>query len=148
MSLFFSKSGKHIICGGTTSVLAAGYLHKPLTATFDYIDPDIPPTAVLDGVDLVTEGVLTLNRVLLYARDYLTDNESYTQWGYKKDAASQVARLLFEDATDINFFVGKAVNPAHQNPDLPIHFSNKMRLIEELTECLTLMGKKIKLSYF
>lgn len=56
--------------------------------------------------------------------------------------------MLFEEATDINFYVGRAVNPAHQNPNLPIGFNIKMRLIEELSECLKNMGKKIKVSYF
>ncbi|MCE1255365.1 MAG: serine/threonine-protein phosphatase, partial [Anaerolineae bacterium] len=100
MSLFFSKQGKHIVCGGTTSSLAANYLHKPLVSQFNYVDPEIPPTAKIDGVDLVTEGVITINRVLTYAQNYLEDNENYTQWGYKKDGASMISRLLFEEATD------------------------------------------------
>ena len=54
----------------------------------------------------------------------------------------------FEEATDINFYVGRAVNPAHQNPDLPINFNIKMNLVEELSECLRRMGKRIKVSYF
>ena len=62
--------------------------------------------------------------------------------------SSSIARMLFEEATDINFYVGRAVNPAHQNPNLPIGFNIKMRLIEELSECLKNMGKKIKVSYF
>lgn len=148
MSLFFSKEGKHIVCGGTTSSIAASYLKKPLIPKLDYCDPEIPPTADIEGVDLVTEGVITINKVLVYAQNYLEDNESYSQWSYKRDGASQIARLLFEEATDINFFVGRAVNPAHQNPDLPINFNIKMRLIEELAECLKKMGKKIKVSYF
>ena len=56
--------------------------------------------------------------------------------------------MLFEKATDINFFVGKAINPAHQNPNLPINFGIKIRLIQELAECLEKMGKHIKVSYF
>jgi len=148
MSLFFSKVGKHIVCGGTTSAIAANFLKKPLIAKFDFIDPNIPPTGEIEGVDLVTEGVITINKVLAYANDYLADNESYKQWSYKKDGAALIARLLFEEATDINFYVGKAINPAHQNPDLPINFSIKMRLVDEFAECLKKMGKKIKVSYF
>ncbi len=148
MSLFFSKEGKHIICGGTTSTIAAKYLGKPLKPKLEFIDKDIPPTAELEGVDLVTEGVITVSRVLSYAKDYLNDNESYSQWGVKRDGASLICRLLFEEATDINFFVGRAVNPAHQNPDLPINFNIKMQLVTELSDCLKKMGKKIKVSYF
>ena len=148
MSLFFSKEGKHIICGGTTSSIAAKYLGKELKPSLEFIDPEIPPTASLEGVDLVTEGVITVNKVLTYAKDYLQDNESYTKWSFKKDGASQIARLLFEESTDINFYVGKAINPAHQNPDLPINFNIKMKLVSELSECLKKMGKRIKVSYF
>lgn len=148
MSLFFSKQGKHIVCGGTTATIAAGYLKKPLTPVMEFPDPAVPPIARLDGVDLVTEGVITINKVLTYAEDYLADNESYSKWSRNRDGASMIARLLFEEATDINFYVGRAVNPAHQNPDLPINFNIKMRLVEELSECLRKMGKRIKVSYF
>ena len=148
MSLFFSKEGKHIICGGTTSTIAAKYLGKPLRPKLEFADRDIPPIAELEGADLVTEGVITVSRVLEYAKDYLKDNESYSQWSVKRDGASLICRLLFEEATDINFFVGRAVNPAHQNPDLPINFNIKMQLVTELSDCLKKMGKRIKVSYF
>ncbi len=148
MSLFFSKEGKHIICGGTTSSIAAKYLGKPLRASLNFENSDLPPTAELEGVDLVTEGVITINRVLEYARDYLGENELYEKWNFKKDGAALICRLLFEEATDINFYVGRAINPAHQNPDLPITFSIKMNLVEELSKCLKQMGKRIKVSYF
>ncbi len=148
MSLFFSKEGKHIICGGTTSSIAAKFLRKPLRASLDFADSDIPPIAKIEGVDLVTEGVITVNRVLEYAKDYIADNKLYEKWNYGRDGASLICQLLFEEATDINFFVGRAINPAHQNPDLPINFSIKMNLVEELSACLKQMGKSIKVSYF
>ncbi len=148
MSLFFSKEGKHIICGGTTSSIAAKYLGKPLKASLNFEKSDVPPIAEIEGVDLVTEGVITVNKVLTYAKDYLRDNKSYEQWSFKHDGASLICQLLFEEATDINFFVGRAVNPAHQNPDLPINFNIKMNLVSELSDCLKKMGKRIKVSYF
>lgn len=148
MSLFFSKEGKHIICGGTTSSIAAKYLGKPLRASLSFERSDVPPIAEIEGVDLVTEGVITMNKVIEYAKDYLGNNELYEQWNFKKDGASRICRLLFEEATDINFYVGRAINPAHQNPDLPINFSIKMNLVEELSKSLVQMGKRIKVSYF
>ena len=148
MSLFFSKEGKHIICGGTTSSIAAKYLKKPIKASLKFEVSDVPPIAEIEGVDLVTEGVITINKVLTYAKDYIKDNNSYDEWSFKHDGASLICRLLFEEATDINFFVGRAVNPAHQNPDLPINFNIKMNLVKELSKCLKLMGKRIKVSYF
>jgi hypothetical protein len=148
MALFFSKRGKHIVCGGTTSSIAAKYLGKPVEASLDFANSDLPPIAKIEGVDLVTEGVITVNRVLEYARDYLGENKNYEHWSFERDGASLISRMLFEEATDINFYVGKAINPAHQNPDLPINFSIKMNLVDELSKCLRQMGKKIKVSYF
>ena len=148
MSLFFSKEGKHIICGGTTSSIAAKFLRKPIKASLNFERSDVPPIAEIEGVDLVTEGVITVNKVLTYAKDYLAGNETYEEWSFKRDGASMICRLLFEEATDINFYVGRAINPAHQNPDLPINFNIKMNLVEELSECLKKMGKRIKVSYF
>ncbi len=148
MSLFFSKQGKHIVCGGTTSSIAAKYLGKTVKTSLNFERSDVPPIAEIEGVDLVTEGVITVNKVLTYAKDYLADNETYEQWGFKHDGASLICRLLFEEATDINFFVGRAINPAHQNPDLPINFNIKMNLVEELSKALKQMGKRIKVSYF
>ena len=148
MSLFFSKEGKHIICGGTTSSIAAKYLNKPLKASLNFEQSAVPPIAELEGVDLVTEGVITVNKVLEYAKDYLGENLYYEHWSFKHDGASLISRLLFEEATDINFYVGRAINPAHQNPDLPINFNIKMNLVEELSKCLKQMGKRIKVSYF
>lgn len=148
MSLFFSKEGKHIICGGTTSSIAAKYLGKEVKTTLKFERSDVPPIAYIDGVDLVTEGVITINKVLEYAKDALGDNEEYAHWSISQDGASLICRMLFEEATDINFYVGRAINPAHQNPDLPINFNIKMNLVQELSECLRKMGKRIKVSYF
>ncbi|MBR3316597.1 MAG: SpoIIE family protein phosphatase [Atopobiaceae bacterium] len=149
LNLFFGKEGKHIICGGTTASIASKYLRKPIKAKpgFD-TSSDMPPISVIDGVDLVTEGVVTMSRVVEYAKNYLHGNESFEEWNYGHDGASRICQLLFEEATDINFYVGRAINPAHQNPNLPINFNIKMSIVEELTACLNDMGKRIKVSYF
>lgn len=148
MSLFFSKVGKHIVCGGTTSKIASRFLDKPLYPVLSYERSDVPPIATLEGADLVTEGVITMNKVLEYAKDVIGDNKLYDEWSNGHDGASLICRYLFEEATDITFFVGRAVNPAHQNPDLPINFNIKMNIVKELSECLKQMGKRIKVCYF
>lgn len=147
-TLFFAKEGKHIICGGTTSKLAAEYLGKPVVPCLDYFDPDIPPIAKIEGVDLVTEGVVTMTKVLEYADEYLNGTISINDLSMRKDGASRAAHMLFEEATDISFYVGRAINPAHQNPALPINFNVKMRLIDEISKKLKEMGKNINVSYF
>ena len=149
MSLFFSKKGKHIICGGTTSAIAAKWLGRKLNVSTEYqTGSDVPPISEIEGVDLVTEGVVTMGRVELYARDYLNDNEYYDTWRFGRDGASRICQLLFEEATDINFYVGKAVNPAHQDPDLPLNFNLKMNLVKDLSRDLKKMGKHVKVSYY
>lgn len=148
MSLFFSKEGKHIVCGGTTSSIVAKYLGKKITVSTNFKAGDLPPISYIDGVDLVTEGVITMNKVVEYAKDYLGENEMFEHWNFKKDGASLICRLLFEEATDINLFVGRAMNPAHQNPNMPISFNIKLKIVSDLEACLKKMGKRVKVSYF
>ena len=64
-------AAKTIVCGGTSSTVVSRVLNKPMDVSLDYFDPDIPPIAYIDGVDLVTEGVLTLNRVIKLLRRYV-----------------------------------------------------------------------------
>lgn len=148
LNLYFSKKGIKVVCGGTTSQIVSRYLNKPIETSLNYIHPDIPPIAKIEGIDLVTEGVITINRVLEYLKDMIHDNQSYQRWSHEQDGASLLARLLIERATDIHFFVGCAINPSHQNPDLPIQFHIKMQLIETMSELLKTMHKHVNISYF
>ncbi len=148
MRLFFARGGKHIVCGGTSTKVVARYLDKPILTDLDYLDKDIPPISHVEGVDLVTEGVITLNRVLQMAKDYLGPNGLYFEWTFRQDGASLLAKTLFEEASDISFFVGCAVNPAHQDPRYHIDITMKMQIVEELTKALKEMGKLVKVAYF
>lgn len=148
MQLFFSKAGKKVVCGGTTAKIVSNFLGTDITEEDYKPNTNIPPISFINGVDLVTEGIITINKVLYYVKDYLDENSEYYNWFVGDDGASCITRLLIEEATDINFFVGKAINPAHQNPSLGIDFNIKMKLIEELRDCLNKIGKKIKISYF
>lgn len=148
LGLYFAKRGKHIVCGGTTAKIVGRYLGEPVIPSLFYEDKEIPPTSEIKGVDLVTEGVITLNKVLSLADDYLGCNEGYFNWAYRQDGASKIAKALFEEATDIDFFVGCAVNAAHQDPRYDIGFNMKMQIVERLGEKLKAMGKNVKISYF
>ena len=79
MNLFFSKQGVKIVCGGTTSNVAARYLVKPVVPTLDYPDPEIPPICHIDGVDLVTEDVVMISRVLV-GRHFLDGSDTDLSW--------------------------------------------------------------------
>lgn len=148
MSLFFSKAGKHIICGGTTSAIAANWLNKTVRTSLNFENDGVPPIAEIEGVDLVTEGVITISKVIEFAEDHIGENKLYEKWEHYNNGAALISRMLFEEATDINFYVGRAVNPAHQNAELPLNFNMKMQLVQRLTESLKKMGKHIKVSYF
>ncbi|MBQ4253776.1 MAG: SpoIIE family protein phosphatase [Erysipelotrichaceae bacterium] len=145
---FLSREGKHVVCGGTTASIVARHLGKEIKAVnSDLGDKAIPPISKIEGIDLVTEGMITLNRVLEYAKDFADKNSSYFSWNYKNDGASLISSFLLEEASDISFFMGCAVNPAHQeNSSLSI--SVKMKLLEELAEVLRKANKTVSITYF
>lgn len=143
LSAFFGAPGKHIICGGTTAKIASAFLDKPIKPLNLPIKTDLPPMSAIEGVDLVTEGVLTMGRVAEYVTDNLSDNHRYTEWSNGRDAACRIARLLLEDCTDIHFYAGRAMNPAYQNPDLKITYNVKMHLVKQIASALKQMGKKV-----
>jgi hypothetical protein len=156
MNLFFGKGGMKVVCGGTTAAIAARYLRTPLRTSDGYEDPEVPPVSRIEGVDLVTEGVLTVTRALSYLESALRGGEIAPDWYSRKDGASLLARALIDEATDVNFFVGCAVNPANGSPAgygagaFPDAggVSLKTRLIQSMAACLEKMGKRVKVSYF
>ncbi|MBR2792073.1 MAG: hypothetical protein IKE12_05360, partial [Erysipelotrichaceae bacterium] len=148
VSLFLSRKGKHIVCGGTTASIVARYLDREIKAvSSDIGDEGIPPISRIEGIDLVTEGMITLNRVLEYARDFADKNSRYFSWNYKNDGASLISSILLEEATDIHFFMGCAVNAAHQN-NSSLSITLKMKLMEELAEVLRKANKTVNLTYY
>lgn len=149
MGDFFGCMGIHIVCGGTTASIAASYLGKPLEVALDYQSSDIPPVGRIEGVELVTEGVVTVGMVLERARNLLQRGDADYRDKAKIDGVSSICRLLFDAKGDINFFVGTAVNNAHQSPRLAeINFQRKMNIINELVESLKLLGKNVSVRYY
>lgn len=56
-------TGKKICCGGTTSTIVARVTNRELkTDSIFNLLPDVPPKGFIDGIDLVTEGVLTFTK--------------------------------------------------------------------------------------
>lgn len=144
-------TAKKIVSGGTSSTVVARVLNKPLDVSLEYVDPDIPPIAYIEGVDLVTEGVLTLNRVLHLIRRYVkneTINEDFFLELDKKNGASMVAKMLIEDCTEVHMYVGKAINSAYQNPNLPFDLGIRQNLVDQLKHAIEEMGKKVTVTYY
>ncbi len=145
VSEFLKTDGKKIVCGGTSSQVVARHLGKTVETTFDFPDKEVPPIGYIEGIDLTTEGVLTMRKVLELSEKYLSVNDLSPKKSNKKDGASLIGNLLFEQATDVRFFVGQSVNIAHQG--LPIDTTMKLKLVEKLTKNLEKMGKNIQVNY-
>ena len=145
ISRFLSGEGKKVVCGGTSSQIVARYLGKKVEARFDFPDKDVPPIGYIEGIDLTTEGVLTMRRLLELSEKYLSPTDLTPKYFTKKDGASLLAKLLFEEASDITFFVGQSINKAHQG--LPIDITMKLKLVESLSQNLVLMGKNVEVYY-
>ena len=142
---------KKIVCGGTSANIVSRVTDHKLTVSLDYNDPDIPPIAHIDGIELVTEGVLTLNRVLKLLRRYVK-NESVTEEFFleldKPNGASMVAKMIIEDCTELQLYVGKAINSAYQNPGLPFDLGIRQNLVEQLKHVVEEMGKRVTVTYY
>ncbi|MCX7780421.1 MAG: serine/threonine-protein phosphatase [Negativicutes bacterium] len=139
---FLAQPGKKVVAGGTTANIVSRITGNPLAVDLDYPDPDIPPIGHIEGIDLVTEGVLTLNAAI----DRLNRKDSLSHVKLQ-DGATLLARMLLESDT-VTIFAGGAVNPAHQNPHFPSQLNIKLQVIGKLQATLTAMGKTVVLEQF
>ncbi len=147
---FMRAPGRKVVCGGSSANMVGRELGLPVTTELTYSDPSIPPIGHIKGIDLVTEGVLTMARTLELlrgAQDAGRDDAPFKRLD-EDNGAARLARLLLEDCTHLQLFVGTAINPAHQNPNLPTDLSIKFRLIDELAAELERLGKTIERQYF
>lgn len=147
---FMHGEGKKVISGGTSANIAARVLGKEITTKVDTANPDVPPMAVIDGIDLVTEGVLTLGKCLKLLKKYVRgefDAEFFDELD-ADNGASCLARLLIEECTELNLFVGTAVNNAHKESELNFELSMRQNLVEQLVRTAEEMEKKVTVRYY
>ena len=146
---FMRNSTKKVVCGGTAAKIVGRELDKDIIVDIESMTKDVPPMAKIEGIDLVTEGVLTLSKTVDKIKKYADySTNSYTVNDLKgKDGSSNLARMLIEDCTHLNLWVGKAINPAHQNPNLPIDLSIKLQVINDLSKLMLSLGKKVSINY-
>ena len=147
---FMHAEGKKVVAGGTSANIAARILGKEIVTRIDSRNPDVPPTAEIEGIDLVTEGVLTLGGCLKLLRKYVND-EFDAEFFDELDAdngASRLAKLLIEECTELNLFVGTAVNAAHQETELNFDLSMRQNLVDQLIRTAEAMGKTVKAVYY
>ena len=133
------RLGFRAVCGGTTAKIVARYLgDKSLEVDLTTMKADVPPVAKIEGVDLTTEGILTLTK----ANDMLHSGADKETVKFHTDGASALVRLCL-DVDHIHFIVGLGVNPAHQNPDLPRQLGMKLAVVREIAEELRKRGKEV-----
>ena len=144
-SNFMKREGLKVVCGGTTSKIMAKFLNEEIKTSLAYLSPDVPPIAIIDGLDLVTEGVITLGKVLEVTEKYLDIKDVEDKSLSEKDGATLIAKLILQRASHVNLFVGTTLNPAHK--DLPIDVSMKMKIVEKLKKNLEDAGKIVTIQY-
>lgn len=147
---FMKQEGRKVICGGTSANVASRVLKREIVTLVKHADPKIPPMATMEGLDLVTEGVLTIGSALDLLHRYENDDfdEAFFDALDAENGAAKLAKLLIEECTDLNLFVGRALNPAHQNSNLPFDLSVRMNLVEQLKDCAERMGKHVTVKYY
>lgn len=147
---FLKSDGVKIVAGGSSATILSRVTGRELVTRLEYFDPEVPPIAYIKGIDLVTEGVLTLRRTLDILKSYFknpADKDSINLIN-KKDGAAKIAKILVEESTHINLFIGRKINPAHQNPNLPMDLNIRMRIVDDLYDALVGAGKIVTRKYY
>ncbi len=121
--------GKVILCGGTTADIIARVLNRTIIDELIFEDPELPPESFLEGIDLVTEGILTLQKV----NEILKTYNNSVRLG--KGPADKIVRLIME-SDEIHFVIGTRINIAHQDPNLPVELEIRRTVVKRIARLL------------
>ncbi len=121
--------GKKIISGGTTGDIVARELKREIKDTFEFNDPDLPPESYMEGIDLVTEGILTLSKV---SKILNAHKQNYVPG---KGPADKIVKLLLE-SDEIRIIIGTRINVAHQDPNLPVELEIRRTVLKRIARKL------------
>ena len=149
MKDFMAAAGKKIVCGGTSSQIAARYLNQKMTNNNDGTR-DVPPTANIRGLDLVTEGVLTMSHTFKLLRQF-DEGDIDAEFFEALDAdngGARLARILLEECTELNFFVGKANNQANYDNTQLFDISVRRNLVVQIWDAMEHLGKQVNITYY
>ncbi|MBN2776302.1 MAG: SpoIIE family protein phosphatase [Bacteroidales bacterium] len=122
-------NGKKIISGGSTTDLIARELKLKVTDSLDFFDNELPPISYMDGIDLVTEGILTLNKVWKILTDMGSD------YVPSKGPADQIVKLILQ-SDHIDIIVGTKINEAHQDPNVPVDLEIRRTIAGRIADVL------------
>lgn len=121
--------GQKIICGGTTAKIISRELKREVNVNIREINKNVPPSATMDGVDLITEGILTLSKTAEYLENCnLSDIK-------ENNAATKIIEYLLNNDI-IHFIVGTKINEAHQDPKMPIDIEIRRSIIKRIIKIL------------
>lgn len=135
--------GSRIVCGGTTGNIVAAFSQYKIETDISTLQEDLPPIGRLPGIDLLTEGILTLNKASEWIEGY-GNNPSAIPAGI--NGALMLAKALL-DADEITFLLGQKTNPFYQNPLLPVSISIRKNLVEKIAKQLLQLNKRILIEY-
>jgi hypothetical protein len=121
--------GKVILCGGTTADIVARELNRTIVDELVFEDPELPPESFLEGIDLVTEGILTLQKV----NEILKTYNNSVRLG--KGPADKIVRMVME-SDEIHFIIGTRINIAHQDPTLPVELEIRRTVVKRIARLL------------
>jgi hypothetical protein len=122
-------NGKVILCGGTTADIVARELKRKIVDELIFEDPELPPESFMEGIDLVTEGILTLQKV----NELLKGYNNSVKLG--KGPADKIVKMIM-DSDEINFIVGTRINVAHQDPTLPVDLEIRRTVVKRIARIL------------
>ncbi|WKY48637.1 SpoIIE family protein phosphatase [Eubacteriaceae bacterium ES3] len=138
--------GKKIICGGTAGNMMAREFGEEIKIDLSTMSEKLPPVGRMESIDLVTEGVLTIQETVKLIESYL-NNQVSSEIFKEKNAASILANYLINECTNIDVIMGNSINPAHQNADFPEELSCKWRITQKLIALLEVFNKGINIIY-
>ena len=122
--------GRKVICGGTTANIISRLLNRTIQIDMrQRLHPRIPPSARMEGFDLVTEGTLTLGEVLRLLEEGFAPEEM------ESNPAVRLAAMLL-DSDIVKFAVGTRINEAHQDPNIPIELDLRRNIVKRIAQLL------------
>lgn len=135
-------SGRCVIAGGTTAGIVARELGREVEMDLGGpLDPEIPPASTMEGVDLVTEGTLTLGRVAQALE------EGATPESLRDNAVKRLIALILESDI-VRFVVGTRINEAHQDPNIPVELDLRRNVVRRIAAALEARHlKQVEVSY-
>jgi hypothetical protein len=133
--------GKKIVMGATTGDIVSRELGLKIEDVFKFEDPDLPPINVMEGVDLFTEGILTLNKVEKILKAYNPNIK------LGRGPADEIVKLILESDA-IKIIIGTRINIAHQDPHLPVELEIRRTVVNRIAQLLEeKFLKKVVVSY-